>query len=253
MDTAKKADKKLRADVALNLRGLAPSRERAQSLIMAGVVFSGDRRIDKASDKLSPDDPLEVRGKDHPFVGRGGVKLSHALETFGISCQGKVCADLGASTGGFSDCLLQRGAEKVYAVDVGYGQLAWKIASDPRVVVMDRTHVKDLSPTSFDPAPVLAVLDLSFISLNRVLPLLTNWVLPGTDLVMLVKPQFEVGPENVGKGGIVRESHLQEEAVKGVVATVETLKWRVRGQTESPITGQDGNREFLLWVQAGAD
>jgi 23S rRNA (cytidine1920-2'-O)/16S rRNA (cytidine1409-2'-O)-methyltransferase len=241
-----KAVRRVRADLALLEQGLAPSRERARSLILAGEVLAGDRPVEKAGDLVAVDAPLRLRNAPMPYVSRGGVKLAHALATFGIDVGGRVGLDAGASTGGFTDCLLQAGAARVYCVDVGYGQLDAKIANDPRTVVIDRTNIRnataDLLPEKVD----LAVVDVSFISLALILPALLGLVRPAAPIVALVKPQFEVGRARVGKGGIVRDEGARAEALLAVAAAARSLGYSVLGDTVSPITGGKGNVEFLL-------
>lgn len=237
---------KIRIDQLLVEQQLAPSRERAQSLIMAGHVLVNEVPVTKPGHKVLPDVVIRVKGIDHPYVGRGGVKLAGALDFFQIDPAGKVCADIGSSTGGFTDCLLQRGAVKIYAVDVGTNQLAWKLRQDPRVVVMEKTHVKDLHPSHFPEPPSLIVIDCSFISLTRVLPEIVRWVSPNTTIVALVKPQFEVGPGRIAKGGIVKDDAAQKDAIAQVESCARTLQWDIMGLTDSPITGTDGNREYFI-------
>lgn len=238
---------KQRADQLLVERGLAESRARAQALIMAGQVYSGTRRIDKAGQTLPSDAPLAVKGQDHPWVSRGGIKLVHGLDHFAIDPAGLVCLDLGASTGGFTDVLLARGAARVYAVDVGQGQLAWKLRGDPRVVVLEKTNARYLTSDQV-PEPVgLITCDASFIGLRTLLPAPLALAAPGARLVALIKPQFEVGKERVGKGGVVRDPALHREVCEEIRAWLSALPgWRVLGLTESPITGPEGNREFLI-------
>lgn len=235
-----------RADVLLVDRGLVESRERAQRLIMAGLVFVGDRRIDKPGQRVPDDVALEVRGEDHPYVSRGGVKLAAALDASGIDPAGAVAVDVGASTGGFTDCLLQRGASRVYAVDVGYGQLAWKLRGDPRVVNLERTNARLLTPAAFPEPLDLAVIDASFISLRLVLPVVVTWLPPARPIVALVKPQFEVGKGRVGKGGVVRDPALHAEVLADVETFAASLGARVVMTLPSPLFGPAGNREFLL-------
>ncbi|MFZ5863434.1 MAG: TlyA family RNA methyltransferase [Nitrospirota bacterium] len=239
-----------RVDVALVDRGLAPSRARAQAMILEGLVRSGNRRIEKPGDLIRPDAPLSVAGPDHPFVGRGGVKLAAALDAFAVDPRGLVCLDVGASTGGFTDCLLQRGAARVWAVDVGYGQLAWALRTDPRVRVLERANIRALARDAVGDAIDLAVIDVSFISLRLVLPRMTEFVRPGGRVVALVKPQFEVGKGLVGRGGIVRDPALRERAARDVTAAAEALGLRVIGTITSPIEGRDGNQEYLLGFAA---
>ena len=238
--------KKLRADQLLVSRGLAESRSRAQALIMAGVVFSGERKVAKAGEVLAEDAALEVRGKDHPWVSRGGVKLAHGLEHFGFDVTGAVGLDVGSSTGGFTDVLLSRGAAKVYAVDVGTNQLAWKLRQDPRVVVLEQTNARYLTAEQV-PEPVdFVVCDASFISLAKVLEAPLKLAKADAKLVALIKPQFEAGREEVGKGGVVRDPAVHERVCVDVARWVESQGWIVLGVTPSPITGPEGNVEFLL-------
>jgi len=238
---------KTRLDLALVERGLAETRAAAQRLVMAGVVFSGDRRLDKAGQGITADTALEVRGQAHPYVSRGGLKLERALDHFGIPVTGRVALDVGASTGGFTDCLLQRGAARVYAVDVGTNQLAWKLRSDPRVMSMERTNIRDLTRVEI-PAPIeLIVCDVSFIGLRTALPAALALAAPGAHLAALIKPQFEVGKGRVGKGGIVRDRELHKEVCETIAAWLaDQAGWRALGVTESPITGAEGNKEFLI-------
>jgi 23S rRNA (cytidine1920-2'-O)/16S rRNA (cytidine1409-2'-O)-methyltransferase len=227
-------------------RGLAESRTRAQALIMAGAVFSGDKKLAKSGDMLADDAPLEVRGKDHPWVSRGGIKLDHGLTHFGFDVAGAIGLDVGSSTGGFTDVLLSRGAPKVYAVDVGTNQLAWKLRQDPRVVVHEQTNARFLT-TEHVPEPVdIVVCDASFISLAKVLDAPLKLARPGAKLVALVKPQFEAGREEVGKGGVVRDPSVHERVCTQAKDWVEGQGWTVLGVVESPITGPEGNVEFLL-------
>jgi len=240
---------KIRADQLLVARGLAESRTRAQALIMAGAVFSGEKKLSKAGDMLADDAPLEVRGKDHPWVSRGGIKLDHGLTHFDMDVAGVVALDVGSSTGGFTDVLLSRGAARVYAVDVGTNQLAWKLRQNPRVVVHEQTNARGLDG-SIIPEPVdIVVCDASFISLAKVLEAPLKLARPGAWLVALVKPQFEAGREEVGKGGVVRDPAVHERVCAGARAWVETQSWTVIGVTPSPITGPEGNVEFLLGAQ----
>lgn len=237
---------KIRIDQLLVEKQLAPSRERAQSLIMAGHVLVNEVPVTKPGHKVLADVVIRVKGIDHPYVGRGGLKIAGALDFFKIDPMGRVCADIGSSTGGFTDCLLQRGAVKVYAVDVGTNQLAWKLRQDPRVVVMEKTHVKDLHPSHFPEPPSLIVIDCSFISLTRVLPEIARWVSPNTTIVALIKPQFEVGPGRIAKGGIVKDDAAQKDAIAQVESCAQALHWDILGITDSPITGTDGNREYFI-------
>lgn len=237
---------KIRLDRYLVDHGLAPSRERAQALIMRGKVRIDGRPATKAGQLIAPSGHVEVLGTDHPFVGRGGVKLAHAVEQFHVDVTGAVCLDAGASTGGFTDCLLQRGAARVYAIDVGRGQLAWKLVQDPRVIVRDQTNLRTLRPEAM-PEPIdLATLDLSFISLTKVFPAIDGLLKPTGQVIALIKPQFEVGKGRVGKGGIVRKPALHQEAIDGVLADAQSHGWVCHGTIPSPITGADGNIEFLV-------
>jgi 23S rRNA (cytidine1920-2'-O)/16S rRNA (cytidine1409-2'-O)-methyltransferase len=238
--------KKTRLDQALVERGLAPTRSRAQALILAGAIFSGEKRLDKPGTSLAPDAPLDIRGKDHPYVSRGGVKLAHALDRFSIDPEGAVALDIGASTGGFTDVLLRRGASRVYAVDVGHGQLDWNLRNDPRVALRERVNARKLTAKEI-PEPVdLIVCDASFIGLETVLPAALDLAKPKATLVALIKPQFEVGPKRVGKGGVVRDRELHQEVCGRIAAWLESQGWRVLGLTESPLNGADGNAEFLV-------
>jgi 23S rRNA (cytidine1920-2'-O)/16S rRNA (cytidine1409-2'-O)-methyltransferase len=240
---------KQRADLLLVARGLAPSRERARALILAGIVTSETRRVDKAGELLALDAELSVRGQDHPFVSRGGVKLAGALDAFGFDdarVTGLVAADIGASTGGFTDCLLQRGAARVYAIDVGYGQLHDKLRKDTRVVVMERENARYLQALR---EPIdLVVVDASFIGLGKLLPAIARILRPSGELIALVKPQFEVGKARVGKGGVVRDEALRSEAIGAVLRAAEELGLVLRGQADSCLPGPSGNREHFLWL-----
>lgn len=237
---------KVRADQLLVSRGLAESRTRAQALIMAGAVFSGERKIGKAGDMLAEDAAVEVRGKDHPWVSRGGIKLDHGLTHFGFDVNGATALDVGSSTGGFTDVLLSRGAAKVYAVDVGTNQLAWKLRQDPRVVVLEQTNARHLT-RELIPDPIdIVVCDASFISLAKVLDAAIDLVRRDGRLVALVKPQFEAGRAEVGKGGVVRDPLVHERVCREAAEWIESRGWRVEGVTTSPITGPEGNVEFLL-------
>ncbi|MGZ8286429.1 MAG: TlyA family RNA methyltransferase [Allosphingosinicella sp.] len=240
---------KSRADQMLVDRGLAESRAKAQALILAGLVFSGERKIDKAGQALADDAPLEVRGKEHPWVSRGGVKLAHALEHFGWDVAGAVALDVGSSTGGFTDVLLQRGAAKVFAVDVGTNQLAWKLRQDPRVIVHEKTNARYLTDAVVTEAVDIVVCDASFISLAKVLDTALGFARPGGRLVALVKPQFEAERGEIGKGGVVRDPEIHARVCAKARLWVEGQGWKVAGLVESPITGPEGNKEFLLAAQ----
>ncbi len=243
---------RVRADLAVVEQGLAPSRERARALILAGEVLAGDRPIEKAGELVDAAAELRLRSAPMPYVSRGGLKLAHGLATFAVDVAGQVALDVGASTGGFTDCLLQAGARRVYCVDVGHGQLDWKIASDTRVRILDRTNIR-LAPPDLLPEPVdVIVVDVSFISLRLVLPALLPLGRSGTNLIALVKPQFEVGRANIGKGGIVRDEVARARALAEIEAAASSLGYDVLGRTTSPITGGKGNIEFLLYLRAPA-
>jgi len=247
-----KTPPKSRLDVALVERGLADSRAKAQALVLAGLVYSGERRLDKPGLSIAGDLPLELRGQDHPWVSRGGLKLAHALDHFTIDPAGGTWLDIGASTGGFTDVLLARGAAKVYAVDVGHGQFAWKLRQDPRVVVLERTNARHLSRADIPDALDGIVCDASFIGLEVILPAPLALAAPAARLVALIKPQFEVGPAQVGKGGIVRDPDLHREVCARIADWLGRQPgWAVLGITNSPITGADGNREFLIAAKRG--
>jgi 23S rRNA (cytidine1920-2'-O)/16S rRNA (cytidine1409-2'-O)-methyltransferase len=237
---------KTRVDQLLVDRGLAESRSKAQALILAGAVFSGERKIDKAGQPLAADAALEVRGRDHPWVSRGGIKLAHGLDHFGWDVTGAVALDVGSSTGGFTDVLLTKGAAKVYAVDVGTNQLAWKLRQDPRVIVHEQTNARHLTPDII-PEPIdIVVCDASFIGLAKVLDRALDFARPGGRLLALVKPQFEAERGEVGKGGVVRDTTVHDRVVQAARDWVEGRGWNVAGVAPSPITGPEGNIEFLL-------
>jgi 23S rRNA (cytidine1920-2'-O)/16S rRNA (cytidine1409-2'-O)-methyltransferase len=238
---------KRRADQLLVDRGLVESRTRAQALILAGKIFSGERRVQKAGDPMAEDAPLEVRGQDHPWVSRGGLKLDHALTAFGLSPLNRICLDVGASTGGFTDVLLAHGAAKVHAVDVGHGQLAWKLRTDLRVVVHEKTNARHLTSAQIPDQIGALVCDASFIGLATLLPAPLALCAPGAWAVALIKPQFEAGREFVGSKGVVRDAAVHAavcERIKGWWGNLQG--WEVLGIAESPITGPEGNREFLI-------
>jgi 23S rRNA (cytidine1920-2'-O)/16S rRNA (cytidine1409-2'-O)-methyltransferase len=240
---------KQRLDKLMVERGLTPSREKAQALIMAGQVVVGDHAVDKSGQQVPVDAEIRIKGDVLPYVSRGGLKLKKALDEFQVDVTGLVTVDVGASTGGFSDCLLQAGALKVFAVDVGYGQLAWKLRQDPRVVSMEKTNIRHLLPDQLDESPDLATIDASFISLAKVLPATAALLKPGGRIIALIKPQFEVGKGEVGKGGIVRDPAAHERVVEGVRQTAREMGLIVSAVCESPITGADGNREFLILME----
>lgn len=243
---------KTRVDKLLVDRGLVETRAKAQALIMAGKVYSGDRRIAKAGDTLPEDAPLELKGQDHPWVSRGGLKLAHALNEFSLDPKDAIAIDVGASTGGFTDVLLTHGAAKVYAIDVGHGQLAWKLRTDPRVVVLERTNARHLTTQQIPEPPDWIVCDASFIGLETVLPAALTLAKPRAIAVALIKPQFEVGPDRVGKGGVVRDPALHQEVCERIRAWfAHQPGWSVIGLTESPILGPEGNKEFLIAARKG--
>jgi 23S rRNA (cytidine1920-2'-O)/16S rRNA (cytidine1409-2'-O)-methyltransferase len=243
---------KRRADQLLVEHGLAESRTKAQALILAGLVTCGDRRVDKPGDQFAADAPLVLKERDHPWVSRGGVKLAHAFDHFGITVEGKIALDVGASTGGFTDVLLARGARRVHAVDVGHGQLAWKLRQDPRVVVHERLNARHLTRAEI-PEPVdIITCDASFIGLATVLSAALALAADGGGLVALVKPQFEAGRERVGKGGVVRDPEIHHEICERAASWVSAQpSWAMVGIVESPILGPRGNREFLLYARRG--
>lgn len=242
---------KIRVDQMLVDRGLVESRARAQALILAGLVFSGEQRVAKAGQALAADAPLDVRGRDHPWVSRGGIKLDHALTHFGWDVTGAVAIDVGSSTGGFTDVMLSRGAARVYAVDSGTNQLAWKLRQDPRVVVHEQTSARILTEDHI-PEPVdLIVCDASFIGLAKVLERPLGFAKPGGRLLALIKPQFEAGRGEVGKGGVVRDPAIHARVCAEVRAWVEGEGWTVEGIVESPIKGPEGNVEFLIAAHRG--
>ena len=241
-----------RLDKLLTDRGLADSTSHAQALIMAGTVFSGERRLDKPRMAVAADSPLEVRGKAHPWVSRGGTKLAHGLDHFAIDPRGLTALDIGASTGGFTDVLLSRGAERVYAVDVGRGQLAWKLRQDPRVVVLEGVNARHLDRGQVPEAPGLVVCDASFIGLATVLPAALALAAPEARLIALIKPQFEAAREDVGKGGVVRDAGVHKAVCERVRDWLDGLAgWSVLGIEESPITGPEGNVEYLIAARHG--
>jgi 23S rRNA (cytidine1920-2'-O)/16S rRNA (cytidine1409-2'-O)-methyltransferase len=243
---------RIRADQLLVERGLAESRSRAQALILAGLVFAGERKLAKAGEQLAPDTILDVRGRDHPWVSRGGIKLDHALAHFGWEVKGAIGIDVGSSTGGFTDVLLTRGAARVYAVDSGTNQLAWKLRQDERVVVLERTNARNLTDAEI-PEPVdLIVCDASFIGLAKVLDRPMSFAKTDARMIALIKPQFEAGRGEVGKGGVVRDPDVHERVCVEVRAWVESNGWRVIGIERSPITGPEGNVEFLLAAERRA-
>ncbi|WP_121116329.1 TlyA family RNA methyltransferase [Croceibacterium ferulae] len=242
---------KMRIDQMLTERGLAPSRARAQALVMAGLVFAGDKRIDKPGQQVAADAAVEVRGRDHPWVGRGGVKLAHALAHWQLDPTGAVAMDIGSSTGGFTQVLLENGAAHVFAVDVGTNQLDWKLRQDPRITVLEQTNARDLTADIITQGCNWVVCDASFIGLAKVLAAPLALALPGAQLVALIKPQFEVRREEVGKGGIVRDTELHGRVCDEVSAWLAETGWQVKGIIPSPITGSEGNVEFLVSATKG--
>ncbi|GAE24612.1 RNA binding methyltransferase FtsJ like [Halalkalibacter wakoensis JCM 9140] len=246
--------KKERIDVLLVERGLIETREKAKRSIMAGLVFSGTERMDKPGVKVDRDTPLELKGSPLPYVSRGGLKLEKAIDVFPISLQGKVVLDIGASTGGFTDCALQNGAKSVYALDVGYNQLAWKLRQDERVTVMERTNFRYVTPEDLhEGLPQFATIDVSFISLKLILPVLKKILVAKGDVIALVKPQFEAGRDQVGKKGIVRDKNVHEEVLQNITKFSLAEGYAVCGISYSPIKGGEGNIEFLLHLQLAAE
>lgn len=247
--------RKVRLDLLLVERGLSESRAKAQAIIMSGEVYVNGQKADKAGMSYEDDAAIEVRGSTCPYVSRGGWKLEKALRDFGVDPTGWVCSDSGASTGGFTDCLLQQGAKKVFAIDVGYGQLAWKLRQDPRVVCMERTNIRYVTPEDLGEPLDLSVIDVSFISLRIVLPAVRALLKPTGQIVCLIKPQFEAGREKVGKKGVVRDPAVHLEVLKEFVALAAQLNLAIRNLTYSPVKGPEGNIEFLghLTVAPGAD
>ncbi len=240
---------KTRLDIALCDKNLAPSRERAKALIMAGSVYVNGERADKAGQSVSAEDTLEVRGNTLRYVSRGGLKLEKAMQTFPISLQNAVCMDAGASTGGFTDCMLQNGAQKVYAVDVGYGQLAWSLRNDSRVVNLERHNIRHLTQQEIPDLLDFVSVDVSFISLTLVLPVIQQFLKPGAELVCLIKPQFEIGKGRVGKKGVVRDLNDHIEVIQKVYDFCTAHALQVAGLTYSPVKGPEGNIEYLLYLR----
>jgi len=243
-----------RLDQLLVERGLFPSRNRARGAILAGQVYVGGDKVDKAGTRVQPDVDIEVRGKEHPYVGRGGLKLEKALRDWEISVKERICMDVGASTGGFTDCLLQQGARLVFAIDVGYGQLAWKLRQDPRVVVLERLNARYLSAKHLEHQgrrfiPSFSSIDVSFISLQLVLPRVFEVVRPGSPCIALIKPQFEAGPDRVGKGGVVRDARVHRDVLHDFAQFAAGERAELVDLSFSPITGGDGNIEFLAYLR----
>jgi 23S rRNA (cytidine1920-2'-O)/16S rRNA (cytidine1409-2'-O)-methyltransferase len=243
---------KERLDVLLVSKGFFDSREKAKRAIMAGLVFIGQERYDKAGTMVPEDADIHVKGDTCPYVSRGGLKLEKSIKTWDLDLEGAVCMDIGSSTGGFTDCMLQNGASRVYALDVGTNQLAYSLRVDPRVVVMEKTNIRDLDTDSFEKLDFISI-DVSFISLNLVLPVASRLLKEGGQMVALVKPQFEAGREKVGKGGIVRDKSVHREVVENVVKYAENADLRPCGLSYSPITGAKGNIEYLLYMKKSSD
>lgn len=238
-----------RLDILVAERGLAESRSRAKRYIMAGQVYVDGQRVDKAGTRVSEHAQIELRGDKNPFVSRGGLKLAGALDAFGYDCSGKTVIDVGASTGGFTDCALQRGARRVYAVDVGYGQLAWRLRQDERVVVLERENIRHLDTKKIPEPCDLALIDCSFISLALVLPATVRFLAPRADVIALVKPQFEAGKGKVGKGGVVRDEAVREGAIGEVISFAKTLELELVDARDSQVHGPAGNVERLVWLR----
>ena len=243
---------KTRLDILLTQRGLAESRAKAQALIMSGQVYVDGQKADKAGAAFTDEAQLEVRGSACPYVSRGGLKLEKALTAFGVNPAGMVCSDSGASTGGFTDCLLQHGAKKVFAIDVGYGQLAWSVRSDSRVIVMERTNIRYVTPEDLGEPLDLSVVDVSFISLKLVLPVIRRLLKPNGQVLCLIKPQFEAGKDLVGKKGVVRDPAVHRQVLEDIAALAGSLEFALLGMTFSPVKGPEGNVEFLAHLALGA-
>ena len=246
---------KKRLDVLLTERGLAPSREKAKALIMAGIVYVDNQKEDKAGTSFPEEVSIEVRGQGLRYVSRGGLKLEKALQVFPINLERRICMDIGASTGGFTDCMLQNGAAGVYAIDVGYGQLDWKLREDPRVICMEKTNFRYVKPEDLDPSkmPDFASVDVSFISLSRILPPAWEILPEGGEMVCLIKPQFEAGRDKVGKKGVVRDPKVHVEVIETVLKTAREDGFEVLGLSWSPIRGPEGNIEYLMYLRRLAD
>ena len=244
---------KIRLDQYLVQHGLIQSRERAKAMIMAGVVFVNEQKVDKAGEMIKEDAKVEVRGHDIGYVSRGGLKLEKAMKTFPITLEGKICADIGASTGGFTDCMLQNGAARVYAVDVGYGQLDWKLRNDPRVVCLERTNARYLDHEQVPDVLDFASIDVSFISLKLIFPALYSLLREGGEIACLIKPQFEAGPEKVGKKGVVRDPKVHLEVLENFLTHAKDNHFTVLGITYSPIRGPEGNIEYLGYLRKSGE
>lgn len=244
---------KERLDVLLVKRGLAPSREKAKAIIMSGIVFVDNEREDKSGTFFDEKVNIEIRGKTLKYVSRGGLKLEKAMEAFGVELEGKICMDVGASTGGFTDCMLQNGAVKVYSVDVGHGQLAWKLVQDERVVCMDRTNIRYVTPDDVADVIDFASIDVSFISLTKVLQPVKNLLSSDGQIVCLIKPQFEAGRENVGKKGVVRDKKVHVDVIEKVIEFAKSIGFGILNLDFSPVKGPEGNIEYLLYLQNLSD
>ena len=240
---------KTRLDVLLTERGLLDSRQKAQATIMSGIVFVDGKRVDKAGTMVSNDSNIEIRGTTLKYVSRGGLKLEKAMSHFAVTLEGKVCMDVGASTGGFTDCMLQNGAVKVYSVDVGHGQLDWKLRNDPRVVCMEKTNIRYVTPEDIQEPVAFSSIDVSFISLTKVLLPVRNLLTEDGEVVCLIKPQFEAGREKVGKKGVVRDKTVHEEVIRMVIAYAGSIAFEVKNLEFSPIKGPEGNIEYLLYIK----
>ncbi len=240
---------KKRLDVCLVERGFCESREKAKALIMAGIVFVNNQKSDKAGNIVKPDDVVEVRGETLKYVSRGGLKLEKAVDVFGLKLDGFVCADIGASTGGFTDCMLQNGASRVYAIDVGYGQLAWKLRTDDRVINLERTNFRYVTNEQVPDLLDFASVDVSFISLSHILPVMRTLLKDGGKAVCLIKPQFEAGKENVGKKGVVREKSIHIAVIEKIIELIKENNYSLLGLDFSPVKGPEGNIEYLCYLE----
>lgn len=244
---------KKRIDVVLFEKGLVESRERAKTTVMAGLVLVDNQKVDKPGTKVDEDADIRVKGKVMPFVSRGGLKLDKAIKKFDIELEGKTCMDIGASTGGFTDCMLQNGAKRVYSIDVGYGQLAWKLRSDERVVCMERTNIRNVTSDDIQDMADFASIDVSFISLKLVIPVVRELIRENACIVALIKPQFEAGKENVGKKGVVRDKKVHADVINTIVDFVQETGFEVLGIDFSPVKGPEGNIEYLLYIQKSGE
>ena len=245
--------KKERLDILLVEKGIFTSRERAKTSIMAGKIFVDGQRVDKAGEKVSVDAEITFKGQEIPYVSRGGLKLEKAMKEFGISLKNKTCMDIGASTGGFTDCMLQNGAKKVFSIDVGYGQFAWKLRTDPRVVCMERTNIRYVTPDDIGELTDFASIDVSFISLKKIMPATINLLSDKGEVVALIKPQFEAGKEKVGKKGVVRDINVHNEVVKSIVDYLLSQGLNILSLSYSPIKGPEGNIEYLVYFTKDKD